>query len=134
MIPLIGRTPSIQSMDPEIFLSLNIITDRYYFMKSIKREYDFSSYVGFPEVDFMYDKQDKSIYKFSIYNDDYSDKRLVNLGSIPVNDEIATWQKLEAHQLIEDYENGKLKGRLKEIAAELDEDSNPVIMLLKYKK
>mgnify|MGYP005919430519 CR=1 FL=1 len=29
---------------------------------------------------------------------------------------------------------GKLKGRLNEIAAKLNEDSNPVIMLIKYKK
>lgn len=28
-----------------------------------------------------------------------------------------------------DYENGKLKGKLKEIASTLEEDSNPVIML-----
>ena len=29
---------------------------------------------------------------------------------------------------------GKLKGRLNEIATKLNEDSNPVIMLIKYKK
>jgi hypothetical protein len=29
---------------------------------------------------------------------------------------------------------GELKSRLKEIAAKLDEDSNPVIMLMKHKK
>lgn len=29
---------------------------------------------------------------------------------------------------------GKLKGKLKEIASHLDEESNPVIMLAKYKK
>jgi hypothetical protein len=43
-------------------------------------------------------------------------------------------KKLEADELIEAYEKGQLKGKLKEIAAGLDEDSNPVIMLAKYKK
>jgi len=52
----------------------------------------------------------------------------------PVNSEILSWQPLQAHELVETYEKGKLKGRLKEIAAELDEDSNPVIMLIKHKK
>lgn len=32
------------------------------------------------------------------------------------------------------YKKGQLKGRLKEIAATLDEESNPVIMLIKHKK
>lgn len=50
------------------------------------------------------------------------------------NDEIALVQKLEAYELIEAYQKGHLKGRLKEIAAGLEEDSNPVLMLIKYKK
>ncbi len=41
---------------------------------------------------------------------------------------------LEAHQIREDYRKEKLKDRLKEIAATLEEDSNPVIMLIKHKK
>jgi len=132
--PLIARVPSIQFMDPEVFLSPSIITDRFYFMESVKKEYDFSTDVGFPTTDLMYDKQEKAIFKYTVYNDDYSDKRPVNMKSTPANDEIATWQILEAHQLVTDYKNGKLKGRLKEIAAELDEDSNPVIMLIIHKK
>ena len=41
---------------------------------------------------------------------------------------------LEASDLTEAYEKGQLKGRLKEIAATLDEEANPVIMLIKHKK
>jgi hypothetical protein len=52
----------------------------------------------------------------------------------PVNHEIESWQPLEAHQLVEDYEKGELKGKLKEIAATLNEEANPVIMLIKHKK
>ncbi len=56
------------------------------------------------------------------------------MNSIPVNCNILTWQSLNTEQLIESYNKGKLKGKLKEIAANLEEDSNPVIMLLKHKK
>lgn len=38
------------------------------------------------------------------------------------NEEIAFMTRLDAYNLIEAYEKGELKGRLKEIAAELDED------------
>ena len=67
--------------------------------------------------------------------DDFSEKVPVNLTmQETTNSEIAFCQKLEPHELIEAYEKGQLKGKLKEIAAELEEDSNPVIMLVKYKK
>jgi hypothetical protein len=51
-----------------------------------------------------------------------------------VNHEIGSWQALEAHELVESYERGELKGQLKEIAATLKEDDNPVIMPVKHKK
>lgn len=41
---------------------------------------------------------------------------------------------MEAYKLVEAYNNGELKGELKNIAAELDEESNPVIMIAKDKK
>jgi hypothetical protein len=50
------------------------------------------------------------------------------------NDGIAFIKKLEANELVEAYRKGKLKGRLNEIAAGLNEESNPVIMVAKYKE
>lgn len=52
----------------------------------------------------------------------------------PINGEIPSWQHLEAADLIQDYERDRLKGKLKEIASKLKEDSNPVIMLIKQKQ
>ena len=37
MIPLIIRTPSIQSMVPEVFLCPSIVTDDFYFMEIVKK-------------------------------------------------------------------------------------------------
>ena len=88
VVPFIARTPSIQSMGTEIFLYPSVLTDRYYFMQTVKKVYDFSSRVGLPRTDLMYDMK----------------------------------------------ENGNLKGKLKEIAASLDEESNPVLMIAKYKQ
>ena len=50
------------------------------------------------------------------------------------NDKIAMYAKFEAFELIEANEQGKLKGKLKEIADGLDDDDNPVVMLVKIKK
>ena len=41
---------------------------------------------------------------------------------------------MKRSDLIEANENGELKGKLKEIASTLDEESNPVLMLARYKK
>ena len=82
----------------------------------------------------MYDKQEKAIFESIVYNDDYVNKRRVFMGK-SLNDEIAFLQTLEAYRLVESYKNGELKdGKLKEIAAKLDEEDNPVIMLVKHKR
>jgi hypothetical protein len=130
MQPFIARTPSIQSMNPEEFLFVSLFTDRYYFMEPVKKDLN----AGFPGTDLLYDKQEKALFKYTVYNDDYSNKEKAFLKSRPVNNEIPCRQILEAPDLVEAYKNGELKGKLKEIAAGLDEESNPVLMFLKHKK
>ena len=127
--PFIVRTPSVQSMNPEVMLILRFISERYYFMEAIKNEYKF------PRTYFMYDKQEKVFFSYVVYNGDYSSKELLSMSLFkPVNHEML-WRTLEAHELVVYYKNGKLKdGKLKEIASKLDEEDNPVIMLIKHKK
>ena len=135
MTPFIIRTPSVQSLNPEVFLVLGIITKQYYFMKAVKKIYNFETEEGFPSTEFMFDKQENAIFGFTVYNSDYSNNKQINMISRPVNNEIATWQIIQAYQLLEAYNKGELKeGKLKEIAAELDEEDNPVIMIVKHKK
>ena len=134
MVPFMTRTPPIQSMSVEMFLVPLILTERYHFLQTVKKEYNFTTWQGFPVVNLVYDRQGKTIYECTVYNDDYSDKRPVNMVQRTINNEVAFFQKIEADELVEDYEKGVLKGRLKEIAAKLKEEANPVIMLVKYKK
>jgi hypothetical protein len=138
MTPFIVRTPSVQSMNPEVFLFLGVLTDRYCFMQTVKKTYDFGADSGFPRTDLMYDRQENAIFECIVFNDDFKDKRSLSLVyEMPMftfaNKDIAFMKRLEANELVEAYEKGLLKGKLKEIAATLDEESNPVIMLVKYK-
>ncbi|WP_293674720.1 6-bladed beta-propeller [uncultured Parabacteroides sp.] len=134
MYPVIARTPSINTMETEVFLFPTVITDRYYFMRTMKKELDYKTFKGFPGTDLFYDKQEKTLSQFTMYNGDYSNKRSISFLFKPRNSEIAISQSLQAPDLVEAYEKGQLKGKLKEIAAGLDEEANPVIMLAKYKK
>ncbi|MDR1161038.1 MAG: 6-bladed beta-propeller [Tannerellaceae bacterium] len=134
-IPFIVRTPSIHAMvPPEVFLMPGIFTGRYYFMSVLKAEFNFATGRGFPSSGLMYDKLEHSFFTPKIYNGDYTCQREVDMTSRrPLDHEFATGQSLQAHELVEAYGKGQLKGKLKEIAAELDEESNPVIMLVKHK-
>lgn len=134
ILPLMARTPSIYSMESEIFLLPNILTDRYCFMQTHTKGFNFKTMKGLPRTDLVYDKQENALFKPAVYNDDFSPRRQINMGVRPVNHEVAFFERLEAFDLIEAYENDELRGRLKEIAAKLDEESNPVIMLVKHRK
>lgn len=63
-----------------------------------------------------------------------ADKTFVDLFSRVGSGEIASYETLAADRLVEAYAKDELKGQLKEIAAGLDEESNPVLMLMKYRK
>ena len=140
MTPFIVRTPSIQSNNPAALLSLGILTEHYWFLQTEKTEPEVTgttmadTRVFWPKTFLMYDRQEKVIYEYTVYNDDFFNQITVNMSQCTLNDAIACQQKIEAYQLVEAYEKGELKGRLKEIAAELDAEDNPVIMLIKYKK
>jgi len=134
--PFIERTPSVQSMDPEVMLILRLLSDRYYFMEAIKNEYNFNTGIGFPITFFMYDKQEKTFGGYTVYNGDFTTKKEIYMVSPkPVNHEIESWYSIEAYQLVDAYKKGELKdGKLKEIAKKLDVEDNPIIMLIKHKK
>ncbi|MBN2635718.1 MAG: 6-bladed beta-propeller [Prolixibacteraceae bacterium] len=132
LIPFLAKNPTA---DPEIFLTMGALTDRYYFFIIMKKEFDFTNGRGFPISDLMYDTQENVVYERTVVNGDFVKRKSVDITSHPVNgDEIAAFQNLEAYQLGEAYKNNELKGNLKEVAAKLNEESNPVIMLMKYKR
>lgn len=136
MTPIIVRTPSVQSMSPVTFLYPAVLTDRYYFMQTVEAKWDWERNTGHTRINLIYDKQDNTLSEYVMYNADMDNNEPVIMTSeITYGDsEIACVHKLEAEDILEAHEKGQLKGKLKEVAAGLDEDSNPVLMLVKYKK
>lgn len=133
--PFIVRTPSVKSMDPEVVLILRLLSDRYYFMETVKNEFNFESNTGFSKTYLMYDNQERTLFRYTVYNGDFTIKKEMYMSLLrPANDNNESWQRLDAPQLVEAFQVGALKGRLKEIASALNEESNPVIMLIKPKK
>ena len=137
--PLIVRTPPVNEMDPEVFLFPTIFTDRYVFMQAVERSFNFGVDKDVPRTNLIYDKTEQTAYEGEVINRDFE--------GTPVNlwfahrvimefndDEIAFATRLEAPDLVEALNDGKLRGPLKEIASGLDEEDNPVILIAKYKR
>lgn len=124
--PFLERTPSIQTMNPEGFLFPLMLTDRYCFMETFVK--------GSGYQDVMYDKHENACFQYKVHNNDYTKDEEVSFKYRPLSREIPSCQSLDAQKLVLDYQKGRLKGQLKEIASKLDEDDNPVLMLIKHKK
>ena len=140
MRPFITRTPPRKKISHATLLFPGILSDRYSFMASIKEDVSTKPMWPIPNNPVMtvtnlaYDRQQRAIFTPTVYNGDFSDKREVSMFQKTAdNSEVAFWLSLEAPKLINDLKKGLLKGSLKEIAEKLDEDDNPVIMLVKYK-
>lgn len=132
--PFIVRTPAINTMDPHTCLTITLASDRYIFMETIKVEYDWDKERGFPRSFMVYDAEEKVLSGYTVYNGDYSTKKELYMNClVPGNKTVESTLMLPAHELVEAYNNGELMGQLKEIASTLNEESNPVIMLIKHK-
>lgn len=144
MKPLIVRTPSVQSMSPEIFLFPGVITNKYLFIQAVKKEFNNNSdeqYEKLTKMNWVYDTEKNKTFEYKIFNNDFCNKRTINnlssdiLNLFVVNStNVAFAERLEASELVELYKKGLLRGELNEIAANLKEDSNPVILLAKHRE
>ena len=133
--PLIVRSPSIHGMDPQVFLYPTILTDRYYFLRAQKKEFDLETMKGFPTQMLLYDTREKRLVEYTLTNADMEDGPDIDLYSIrPLGCDALGALTLQAPDLVEARKAGKLKGELQNITERLDEESNPVIVLLEEKR
>ena len=138
LTPVAQRIPSYQDVSgKDFFLMLTGANARYYFFKRQQALLEFqgnaasdtkSTYVA-------YDRKEKQLLNLTFINEDYPSldipmsKLLQCAGSTN-----RCYLQLEAFKLKEALAEGKLKGTLKSIAEKLDEEDNPVLMVVEFKK
>jgi len=135
--PVMAQTPSVQSMgeNPQY---IGFVMDNYHyqFMFIQKKEFDIKTQTGFPTTSIMYDKKTGKIFGQNFYNancpdqDFYFDRNHTNQMA-ESNQYFYTFDASELKDLLT---KGKLTGRLKEIAGKIDEDDNPVLMIITFRK
>ena len=132
--PYIVRKPSVASMSQPVFLQCGIETSKYIFMTRVAiNERDKQNM--FPETNWVYNKKDGSISEYEIVNKDFLDSKMA-LTSHHVNCSTKPGYgmfRYRSYELVEAYQEWKLFGKLKDIAATLDEEDNDVIVVCKFK-
>lgn len=133
--PAFLRTPSIHSMEVQKFLYAQAVCDPYLFFVTVEKKFDAEKMRGYPTDLYCYNQATGAITQPRFTNTDCSDLPVHFLSNMEtqLDNSVAGYYLLQADQLKEAYEEGKLKGRLKEIASQLNEESNPVLVLLKRK-
>ena len=137
MKPFIARVPSIHQMETPIFFFPGIDTPHYYMAYTIKKEWDFKANKGYPSQEYIFDKNLSKIFELeAIINKDYIKGGETNLfglnrAEVPAGHCIKT---IKAEKLYQDYKEGNLRGKLKEIAVNIQEDDNPILMIVKFKR
>ncbi|MBE6288578.1 MAG: 6-bladed beta-propeller [Mediterranea massiliensis] len=120
---------------PEKVLKMGVVTNRYCVMSTTEIKFDFSKGSGFPISYLVYDKQTNRLHKASVSNADFINGQQGVLIENLQQGDIAAIQVLQSHRLVEAYESGKIQNEtLKKIVSGLNEESNPVIMIMKHKK
>lgn len=132
---VITRTPSVESLEgSEYFLNLEGATSRYCFFLRTNKEIKISRRgdASHNLQGWMYDCQTGKTCLPLFRNDDYPSMKLDAHDLIHCHgEEDRLYAKLEAFDLIEALENDELSGELKSIAEGLQEDDNPVLMVVK---
>ena len=116
----------------DFFLTTGVMTRDYSFMEVNKREYNQGQ--GFPQTTLLYDRKEQALYTPEVINADWPDGNKVSMFANVFNRDVTVVETLDAADLVEALDEGKLQGSLLEIATRLTEDDNPVLMIMKEKK
>lgn len=136
LTPILVKTPSIYSQDPQIMVIPEFKTPKLFFLERTERKFNFEEKKGFEREKIVYDYNSGFFYKYVLKNKDYPNQNFyLNSGGYAYRAEKNTLcQFIPAEELIEANDNGELHGPLKEIIKKLKIDDNPVLMIIKFKE
>ena len=135
LFPILLRTPSVRDSEGgKYYLRLEGVTSRYYFLKCQISSLNMKGMVIKDDKSYslVYDRQTGEIFRPTFRNKDFpSEEWSYMMRSNGEKD--CVYQKLESFALKEALEEGQLEGSLKTVAQGLDEDDNPVIMVVRFR-
>ena len=136
LTPILVKTPSIYSQDPQIMVIPEFKTPKLFFLERTEWKFNFEEKKGFEREKIIYDYNSGFFYMYVLKNKDYPNQNFyLNSGGYAYRVEKNTLcQFIPAEEIIEANDNGELHGPLKEITKTLKIDDNPVLMIIKFKE
>lgn len=135
--PFLIRTPHVGTLNPDILITSAKETEAYIYIETVEKTFDFEKSTGYPYTEFLYDKKEGKTYRLEVYNKDFPDQKQFiicdNNCMYPSGKENQATFILNAIDLLDALEKGRLYGKLAEIAKNLDEEDNPVLMIATLK-
>ena len=136
LIPFMVKRPSCAwNLNPPRIACVRLKTGRYVFVDFFEQK---DPEQGGPENyrKLVYDQQTGEFFTYRLINQDYQPGKFEReLGQFYCDLPLGYVRgKLSPTQLLQDYEAGKLQGKLKEVASRLNEEDNTVLMLVKFKE
>jgi len=134
LTPIAARTPSFSSTNPAIGMFFFASGADYKLFETVERKFDVDTFAGGRRAYLMLDGATGEVTEVKIVNGDVEGENPLPLdkrgGGMPRG---VKADALQAYELMDLHEAGRLRGRLAEIAATLKDDDNPVMMIVKFK-
>ena len=134
LIPIAVKYPSVHDSTPPVVIAPTHYTDQFLIFQPIEMKYD-SKYVLQPMADapfIMWNRKSNSLHRIKLYDSNRPEKNIKwDMKRVQFENSNHIRIIYNAEKLCEDYENGKLKGELKEVASRLTEEDNYVVAICK---
>lgn len=148
LTPIILRTPSAHNMSVPKLIAPFAYTDDYFMFGIVPMDYEVGKKYSFDDrmaPHYMLDRKSSEIYQIELYDSlldsdfDVKDKRdawniFPHHNSINMHSKNQALGRYKTELILEKLKEGKLKGKLQEIASQLKFDDNLVVAKFKFKK
>jgi hypothetical protein len=130
LTPFLIRTPSVHLSDPLTVWSSMLTTDKFtVLLKATKDEINKT----FIKDTLIHDYNTGETNKVTFVNDDYPSVKWSHFVDAQILQKNVAASLLQLPSLYEAYERKQLKGNLEKLVATLDEDDNPIVMIVEFK-
>ena len=134
LTPLIIRKPSVHSSEPRTVLTYQLATDKFVFLYKITLDFIAAeNNRKSAMVELMYEFETGETSRVSFINADYPSDTWWAPFIYPEISQNMTASLIQTSRLKTAFEKKQLKGELEKLTATLNEDDNPVLMIVKFK-
>ena len=136
LTPMLVHTPSVHSSEPRKVWSTLLTTDKFIVLWKFTLDFRALEQQGptVPEFALLHEFETGETSEVTFVNDDYTTRKWTPAGRLaPASAKNMDIQLIQVPRLKAALEEKQLKGDLEKLVATLDEDDNPVVMIVKFK-